>query len=614
MDKIPLERNRILVIAGAILLLYTVLIVRLADLQLFDSEQFKDSIATQSIRRVRIPAIRGRIFSSDGKIIADNKVAYNIVFHLAEMRKPGRRSMSVDYIYSWVQRLAKAMHRKLGITKKDIIRHINMRPAIPMTIFENLTSKELAICEEFTPPVPGMEIAAVPVRYYPYKDIGCHIIGYTGKDDPGQAPDRKKYNYYIPDIKGRSGLEKLIDRKIDLGGGFKGLRGEPGSKLLRVNVKGYVHDDLGISVDPRNGNDVVLTIDWKAEMAAVEALKGYAGSLVCLNADTGAVIAMASSPGFDLNEFTGGISSKRWKELLHNKLRPLFDRALMGTYMPGSIAKPVVALAALKDGISPNDTIYCDGFAKIGNSGIHCWIWRYGGHGYENMENAIRDSCNVYFVETGLKVGLDKLQAMYKAAGVGSDTGIGLPERSGILPSVAEKKRVYGNRWTAFDTGLISIGQGILTITPIQAAVYTAAIANGGTMYKPFLIDKIKNYNNKLLYKTFPHAKRTLPVTENDIEVVRAGMYKSVNDPTGSSKRAQNQFIVLSGKTGTAQVGSPPNRYKNTWFIGFGKYKGTNYSICVQIEHGAAGGLTNAPIAKRFFEMWLGGESPAEAQ
>jgi penicillin-binding protein 2 len=614
--KKPQKRFRIFIIAAFVLLLYFVLLIRLASIQLEDSNEYKESIATQSIRRIRIPAMRGRIFSSDGKILADNKVCYNVVFHLAEMRKAGPRHRSVDYIYSWVQKLAKALHRKLELKKEDIIKQMNMRPAMPITVFTDLNKKELAICSEYSPPIPGMEVVAIPTRYYPFKSVGCHFIGYTGKDDPGEALDRKEFNYYVPDVKGRSGIEKMIDRHIKLGAGYRGLRGEAGSKLLRVNVKGYVHDDLGVNISPRNGNDVVLTIDWKAQEAADKVLEGKTGSVILLDSDTGAVLAMASSPGFDLNEFTDGISRGKWNELLNNPQRPLFDRALMGTYMPGSIIKPIVSLAALKDGIDPNSTIYCDGMAKIGNSGIRCWIWKYGGHGYETMEDALRDSCNVYFVETGLKVGRDKIAAMFKAAGLGSDSGIGLPERSGILPSVEEKKRVFGTPWRTFDTGLISIGQGILTLTPMQAVVYTAAIANGGTLWKPYIIKGVYNYNNKLLYQAFSHSKGQLSVTQADLNVVREGMHKSVWDRAngGGSWRAQNKFIELSGKTGTAQVGSPPNRFKNTWFIGFGTHNGRNYSMVITVEHGVGGGLTNAPMARQFFEMWLGNEGETKKQ
>jgi len=600
----PLNRFRIFIFSGVIAVLYILLIIRLGSLQVEGRSKYSKKIAIQSIRRVRIPASRGRLFSSDGKIIADNIPSYNIVFHLAEMRKFGR-TKTVNYIYECAEKISKAINRKLELTKNDIIKQMNLKPAIPITVFNNLTNRELALASEYTPPILGMEIIVLPVRNYPYKGSACHIVGYTGKDDPGEASDRSDYSYYIPDIKGRGGLEKMLDNNIDTGPGFNGLRGKPGNNLLRVNVKGYVHDDLGVSRPSRNGNDVELTIDWSAQLAAEKVLVGKKGSLVLLDANTGAIIAIASSPRYDLNIFTDGISSKDWKSLLNDPERPLFNRAMMGQYMPGSIVKPLVALAALKDGLDPYSTIYCGGAAPIGNSSIKCWIWKYGGHGNENLIDALRDSCNVYFVKIGLQLGLEKLAEMYKAAGIGRRSGTGLPERSGQLPSINLKKRLLKRNWTIFDTGLISIGQGMLTITPLQAAVFTAAIANGGTVWKPFLINKIYNYNKKLLYSSLPHKVSQLPVSLEDINIVREGMYASVHDMNGSSKRAGNETITLYGKTGTAQVGPKNKRRKNTWFTGFGKYKDKLYAIAVSVEDGRSGGLTNAPMVKDFFTDWL---------
>ena len=605
MTKKPLLRFRIFIFAGIILFFYSILIIRLGSLQVESSNKYAKKIAIQSIRRIRIPGTRGRIFSSDGEVIVDNIPSYNIVFHLAEMRKYGR-TKTVNYIYKCALELAVALNKPLEITKEDIIKQINLRPAIPITIFKNLNKEELAIASEYTPPIPGMEIVAIPIRHYPFKNAACHILGYTGNDDPLKAPDRSDYSYYIPDKEGRGGLEKMLDKEIEIGPGYNGLRGKAGDKLLRVNVKGYVHDVIGTSNTARNGNNVELTINWKAQLAAEKVLQGKKGSLILLNAGTGAVLAMTSSPNYNLNLFTDGISKENWNELLKDKDRPLFNRALMGQYMPGSIVKPLVALAALKDGIDPKEEIYCNGAVRIGNSRIRCWIWQYGGHGNENMIDGIRDSCNVYFVETGLKLGLDKLAEMYNAAGIGKKTGIGLPERSGQLPSRELKKSLIGRNWTIFDTGLISIGQGMLTLTPMQAVVYTAAIANGGIIWKPYLVNKIFNYNDKLLYSAKPHLVKRLPVTLEDIEIVKAGMYESVHAENGSSKRANNKYITLFGKTGTAQVGPPTDRHKNTWFIGFGEHDKELYSIVISVEDGRAGGLTNAPMVKEFFTLWLG--------
>jgi len=240
------------------------------------------------------------------------KVVYSVVFHLSEMRVGGRRSNNVGHIYSLANKVATILNKKLEITKKDIIKHINLRPALPMTIFKGLNKEEVATCLEYYPPIQGLEVVANPERIYPYNNIGCHFIGYTGIDDPGTAPDRKDYSYYVPDVKGRSGVEKLFDKKIDIGGKYRGLRGKPGSELLRVNVKGYVYNDLGVSISPKMGNNIVLTINWRAQKIAEKLLEGKIGSFILVDADNGNVEALVSSPGFNPNDFTNGISRTAW--------------------------------------------------------------------------------------------------------------------------------------------------------------------------------------------------------------------------------------------------------------------------------------------------------------
>lgn len=599
---------RLIIISVLFLSLFLAIVIRLGMIQLSGDSLYNESIDTQSIRIIRIPALRGQILSSDNIVIADSIPSYNIVFHLAEMRKYGTRDKNIDHIIELASSIASKLGRKSDLTKEMIIEQTNLFPAIPITVFSNLNEKELAIASEITPPIQGMEIVPVPKRFYPEGKTACHILGYVGKDDPGEAHDKNKYSYYIPDIKGKSGLEKLLDTEVPIGSGYNGLRGSPGSKLVRVNVKGYVHDDLGITELPINGNSVKLTINWKAQKAAQKVLDGSKGAIVVLNARTGAVIAMASAPTYDSNIFTDGIPRNIWKSFIESKEKPLLNRALLGEFMPGSIIKPLVALAELKDNIGKDETVFCDGAVKIGNSKIRCWSWNYGGHGTENMINAIKDSCNVYFVTMGISTGLDNLIDMYKHAGIGRKTGIELPERSGIIPSRELKLKIDKTQWTNFDTGLISMGQGMISLTPIQAALYTAAIANGGKIYQPYLIDSIYNNNGKLLFENTPHLIDSLPATQPQIDIIKEGMHSVVYDSNGSGKRAKNDYIELYGKTGTAQVGPPENRTRCTWFIGFGYHGNEAYSFCIFVEGGLAGGMTNAPMAKAFFETWLESE------
>lgn len=601
---------RLIIMSVVFIALFLVLVIRLGMIQLSGDAQYNESIDTQSIRIIRIPAVRGQIKSSDNAIIADSVPSYDIVFHLAEMRKYGARDKNVQYILDLASLISSKLGRKADISKEEIIEQMNLFPAMPITVFSGLNSRELAIASEISPPIQGVEIVPVPERFYPDGRTACHIIGYVGHDDPGEAPDKKKYSYYIPDIRGKAGLEKILDSNIEMGATYNGLRGSAGSKLVRVNVKGYVHDDLGVTEQPIDGNSVTLTINWKAQKAAEKVLEGKKGAIVMLNANTGAVLVMASAPAYDSNAFASGISKKEWKELMERKDKPLINRALLGEFLPGSIIKPLVALAELKNGIGREEAVYCDGAVKIGNSRIRCWAWKYGGHGYENMVNAIRDSCNVYFVSMGIKVGLDNLVDMYKHAGIGRRTGIELSERTGTMPSRELKMKVEKTSWTNFDTGLISMGQGMIAITPIQAAVYTAAIANGGIIYRPYLVQSIYSHKDKLLFENTPAVIDKLPVTKAQIDIVKEGMHNNIYDPNGGGKRAKNDFIEIYGKTGTAEVGPANNRTKCTWFISFGYLDNEAYSVCVFVEGGLAGGMTNAPMAKAFFETWLGTDTP----
>jgi len=607
-NNLFVKRYRLFVIVGIIIILFVVLIVRLGEVQLEDKNKYSDSIDTQSIRIVRNPGIRGKIISSDDVILAENIPSYNIVFHPSEMRASGKQSKTVANIYEKAELAARLTDRHLSLTKQDIIKHMNLRPAIPITVLTGLTQEEMAKIAEYSPSIQGLEIISLPLRYYPYGEIGCHILGYVGKDDPNKAADKSDYQYYIPDVVGRSSIEKLYDQEINMGAGYAGLRGQAGSSLLRVNVRGFVHDDLGVSIPAKNGNDLKLTIDWRAEKAAYSTLDGKVGAIVVLNAENGAVVALASTPGFNPNEFTNGISYKSWDKLINAPDKPLLDRALLGTSMPGSIVKPLVALAALEDGLDPNEEIFSGRGVKIGNAEIKSWAYSQGGLGNENLYEALRDSDNVYFVTQGLRLGLDKLYEMYKHAGIGRKTGIGLPESAGLIPSRELKKKSDGNLWTAFDTGLISIGQGLISITPLQAAVYTAAIANGGTVYRPYLLDEIYSSSGLLLYKNSSIVMDKLPVSQKSILEVQHGMWDVVNDPEGGGRRAKNEFVTLYGKTGTAQVGVGEKKRLNTWFIGFWEKDGVTYSMSIFVQSGKAGGMTNAPMAKEFIEKWFGEE------
>ena len=588
---------RIGVIVFVIMVTYTIIGLRLWDLQVVSGRKYKEKAARQYARQIRIPAVRGRILSSDGKLLAGNRVSYDILFHISEMRQSGKFSKTVKHIHKEASRALQLINRPMQITEKDIIHRMTIYPGIPMTIAQDLTAEELARITEMQPPIQGLEIVPAPRRYYPGKSFAAHLIGYTGISDPGTAEDRREFFYYLPDPAGRAGVEKLCN---------DALRGAPGKKIVIVDHRGFVHKEEGKVQKAENGADVVLTIDSKAQKIAEKLLKGLRGAITVVDADNGEILAMASAPSYDLNSFIPRITTKEYRQLLLDPGQPFLNRCAFGSYMPGSIIKPLVALAMLENGKKADHKIHCDGVSNIADAKIRCTAYFRGGHGPLDLPKAIELSCNDYFIDAGRSVGIKKLAKLFASCGLGKKSGFLLSERAGRNPDPARYRY-----WNSYDTALICIGQGKIELTPLQAVLYTAAIANGGSLYKPILVKAIREENGKEIFTATPEKNGSLPVSEVSLHAVKQGMSQAVHSPMGSARRAKNRYIRLAGKTGTAEVGPKNARYKNTWFIGFGtvpgngKKKAKTYAISILVTHGESGGLTCAPLAKEFFESYL---------
>ncbi|MBN2643766.1 MAG: penicillin-binding protein 2 [Victivallales bacterium] len=604
--RFPSSFTRIVILGLILIAGYALLLLSLWSVQIRKGEEHRDAISRQSIRRIRIPSIRGRILSSDGQVIADNRPAFNIILHLGEMRQPGRANKTIKFILEQIDRISRRIGRPMTYGENDIRTHMNFRPGLPFTVFENLSEAELAAISELREPVRGMEVEVKAERFYPDNNTFAHVLGYTGSEDPVRAEDKEEFFYYIPDLVGKQGVEREFDNIDDTPVELRGLKGKPGGSMVRVDHRGYIFEEIGTE-EVANGNDIELTIDWRAQSILYRLMADKIGAGIVLDADSGAVIAMVSTPSFDPNAFSGGISSAEWNQLIKDKDKPMLNRACNGEYTPGSIVKPLVAMGLLENNIDAS-SIVCDGATQIGDAKIRCASWRRGGHGEVDLVRALAVSCNDYFIEKGLLLGLDPMCDFFRSAGLGRRAGFVLAERPGLVPTREDKRRIFGTRWNAYDTGLLSMGQGIIVITPLQAVVYTAAIANGGVLYKPYLLNRIMDAHGNLLYVNKAQETGRLPVSAAHLDIVRQGMYNVVNTSEGSGKRARNDVITLSGKSGTGEVGSRENRHKNTWFISYGTYKDKTYAMVVLVEYGDSGGGTCAPIVKDFFTQWLTGK------
>ena len=602
-----LPRLRVIVLFGVMLVAFGVIAVTLFMEQIQTGETHRSKILRQSVRRIRIPARRGSIFTRDQQLLAGNRPVYNLLFYPEEMRQR-RLRLTVDYIMSAADRIAAATGRRHDLDRDQVLRHLNTRPGLPLEAFTDLTPAEIAKALECMRELRGTGIQVDSVRSYPGGPLAAHLIGYTRLDSPREAEDRADFFYYVPDQTGCSGVEKAFDtlpESLGLPETLPGLRGRPGYSLAQVDHLGFIHRHLIEKIEPIHGNNVILTIDSQAQRTAEALLAGRRGALVALDADTGDILAAASTPGFDLSRFSPRIPASYYKELLANPGRPLVNRAFSGVYTPGSIFKVLSAMAFYDAGVDPAATVRCDGSVTVGNAAIRCAAYRRGGHGEVNFVNALAWSCNSYMIENALKTGPDPIRQAAESAGIGRKTGVELSESAGVFPSDAAKRRRFGTRWNRYDTALLSMGQGIIALTPLQAALYCAAIANGGTMYRPHLVDSVVDGFGTTLYRRVPVETGRLAVSEAALEQVRRGMSDVVNTPEGSGRRAAVEGLTVYGKTGSAEVGSRENRRLTTWFIAFAAHRGRTVALAVAIEGGASGGADCAPIAGDFLRSYL---------
>ena len=605
------EKRQILLRVGLLLgimaVLFCAIVVRLYQEQFLAAEERQEKITSQSVKRVRLPGRRGNIHTVEGILMAGNTGVRQLLF-FPEMMRQRRRSKTIETIFDNAERISRNIGRENRLTKKKIARHLYQQPAMPITVLDNLTLFEAARAMECAGTIPGVELAGSDVRSYPLGNFAPQLIGYTGSEQPN-SPERKEFSHYIPDVVGKQGAERAFDHLKDSSGTLKGLLGEPGYALIRVNNVGHaINRHIG-RYEPRHGNNIFLTIDYRAQKLAQSLLGNRRGAFVVLDASDGSVIAAASAPGFDLSRFTPSIPGDYYAELLKDPGKPLLNRATLGLYTPGSIMKVLVALAMINNGHDPAKLIDCPGYAEIGQTKLRC-ARRYG-HGELNLEEAIKHSCNTYMIKGTEHLSVESIASVMKAAGIGSPTGIETEERGGLLPSRAAKARRYKGyeaRWNAFDTALISIGQGLVMVTPLQAANIAAAFANGGVWYKPHLLDRVTDQMGRQLMKYKPQIGGRLPGSPQAIAAIQRAMFKVVNDSDGSGKRAYRPGLQIYGKTGSAESGPRDNRIVTTWFIAFVKYKNKTYASALVYEEGRSGSSDCAPLTGVFFERFLLGE------
>ncbi len=562
----------VLMLAG-----FAVLAARLHRVQVQRSPFYTGAAARQSIRRVLLPGTRGRILDRHGVCLADNRPSYCLAVYIEELRRPGPWSNTVNAVDHELDRLAGTIGLPRQCTREDIAAHVRRRLPLPFLAWQDVDARALARFAESLEPFPGVDIYSQPERVYPLRTVAAHVLGYVGRDRP--AVTNEAYHYYVSDMRGKAGMEVACDTI---------LAGEPGGQLIRVDAAGYKHDTWD-GRPPVAGRDVILTLDVRIQERAERLLAGHRAAAVVLDPRTGEVLALVSLPSFDPNQLSPSPPRELWEAITHDPAKPLFNRAVTGRYPPGSTFKPVVAVAALERGIAPGTVFTCPGYFELGPMRLHCWF--EPGHGPLPLRTAIEQSCNPYFCHLGLAVGYPQLQATARSLGFGARSGIALPGESiGLLPDDAWKRRALHDGWRSGDTANVSIGQGALLVTPLQMAVYAAALANGGTVWKP-----------RLILAPQPDIRvpaRRLGWSATTLETVRGGMHDVVENPSGTGKRARVPGLVMGGKTGTAEFGPAGRRRKHTWMIAFAPFDAPTVAVAMVVEDGISGGLTVAPLVR----------------
>ena len=658
-DELRKNDPQLRFVAGALAAGFFILLIGLWWVQIVSAGEYQSHLETQSYRTIRVPAMRGKILDCQGRVLAENSPRYNLDLYFDELSgdfqaeyarlRPPRvvknarpvwefwnRSAAAapktipmtksniwklewyaryDVASSVIAKMSQTIGRPLTFDSKSFVRAYQSSLYVPYPIAQSLDPAEVARFEENYSGAMGVDLDVQTTRVYPNGPLAEDVLGYVRQDDSSAQDEDAFFNYRLPDFSGVVGIEGARDKQ---------LHGRAGEELVMVNNYGYRQTE-NIGSEPEPGDNVVLTLDLDIQRAAEESLlerqkkEGNSNphaAIVVMNVRTGDVLAMVSSPALDPNFFTKNLPpdqmQKEYEMMEDTNLMPQINRATSGNYEPGSVFKPIVGLAALEDGLNPDETYHVEenprrpghGYIRVGNRNIGDLV----PPGDYDFKKAIAMSSNSYFIYNGLRTGIKRVVEMAEKFHLGERTGV-LPgqESKGIFPSL---KTVEGRDWYEADSAYICFGQGRMAVTPIQMAVAYSAIANGGTVLWPRLVARIEpqDPNSGEQPTVYPCGlvRDTLNVHPRSLEILDNAMLSETEE--GSGKEAQVAGLQICGKTGTAQVENEHGEFvsQNFWFCSFAPYNDPKYAVVVTVqkpysEYGF-GGTECAPIAHDIYE------------
>ena len=572
-------------IGWAFLIVILVLFLRLWYLSVASFNHYDSIARSNHIRNLSVLAPRGPIQDRKGRILVENTYGFDLVMFRGKESEINR---TVEFLSQALKVVPEEIEARFLETS-----HYNLYQ--PVVVSQGLTLEQTSFLMARLSDYPVLDIIERPRRSYPHRTLAAHVLGYVGEISSDELKSERHQNHRPGDVIGKSGTEWFYNGD---------LAGRNGLRRIRVDSQGRAFEELK-PIETRAGHELRLTIDLELQKAAEEALSIYTGAIVAIDPRSGEILAMASRPTFDPNDFATRISPSKWKKLATNPGRPFQNRAIQNGYPPGSIFKIVMALASLDSEVTKTgDRVFCTGSQRLFGHDFRCGT--SSGHGWVDLEAAIQYSCNVYFYLMGRSLGIDRIHDFALKFGLGQGTGIDLPgEFRGLVPSPEWKRKTSGASWYPGETISVSIGQGPILVTPLQLAVAVAAVATE-RMVQPHirLPTPGKTQNGKAAV-----------LDAEALATIRSGMWRAVNQ-NGTARSARIEGFEVVGKTGTAQVigrvakerlgSSGADRFRSTaWFVGYAPRNDPQIVVAVLLEQAGSGGVVAAPVARKVFQVFF---------
>ncbi len=589
-DELHELQRRLTILKIGLLLVVGLLALRLWHLQIREGPYYRDLSQSNLTRSVILEPARGLIYDRNGVLLANNVSSFSLYVTLEDVQDR--------------EELVQKLMTLVGLDESRLRKKLSERASklLPRKIKDRLTLREAAQIESHRLDLPGVMIQAESQRNFPTGLTASHVIGYVGEVSADQLELADYAELHQGSIVGQYGVEVTYDRF---------LRGRAGQKVIEADALG--HEKRTVSVEkPRAGDDLYLTIDLRLQKLAEELLGDEAGAIVALDPKTGEVLALASRPAFDSNVLSRELTPKQWEEIVQHEGRPLTNRATQGQYPPGSVFKIAMAAAALETKtVEPSTQIRCAGGYQFGRRLYR--DWKAGGHGLMNVTQALVHSCDVFFYTAGQRMGIDTIASYAKLFGLGSPTGIELPsERLGIVPSTDWKVKARGEQWLPGETISASIGQGYVTVTPIQMASLTATVANNGVPVRPRLVRAVMDRATGRVLELPSMPLSRLSLKPDTLAIIRSALAGVVTE--GTATRAKSSLVTIAGKTGTAQIAALrpgpekdiPKKFRDhAWFVSYAPVEAPRIAVAILVENMGHGGSAAAPLAKQIIEAFV---------